>query len=108
MENVERVEVAVLSYGRPLGPRLQIAEGEVVGRPLAMNARYRRAGQRSPDRFLVSDAAAVYVIVLYVEIVVLVLGRGDGFAVHSREAAPAVYSAPDPAADVAAESHEKT
>jgi hypothetical protein len=59
----------------------------------------------------VSDTAAVYVIVLFVEVVVVgivVLGRGDGFAVHSREAAPAVYSAPDPAADVVAGSHKKT
>ena len=58
-----------------------------------------------------SDAAVVYVIVLFVEVADVgdvVLGRGDGFAVHSREAAPAVYSAPDPAADVAAGSHEKT
>lgn len=55
-----------------------------------------------------SDAAAVYVIVLFVEAAVAglaALRRGDGFAVHSSEAAPVVYSAP---AQAAAESHGQT
>ena len=53
----------------------------------------------------------MYVIVLFVEAVVAgiaALGRGAGFAVHSKEAAPVVYSALAPVADVAAESYDRT
>ena len=58
-----------------------------------------------------SDAVAVYVFVLFVDVAVVelaVLGRGDAFAVHSKEAAPAVYSAPARAVAVAAERHDQT
>ena len=72
--------------------------------------RHRKVGQRSPGRFLVSDGAAVYVFGPSVGAAVVglaVLGRVDGFGVHSREAAPVVYSDAAPAPAVAAESHNQ-
>lgn len=107
--NVERVEVAVLSCGRPLAPRLQIVKGEAAVQRWVMTARCSWAGQRSADLAVVPGAAAVYGVVLFADAAVGqtgVLSRGDDFAVHSTEVASVVYSAPDPGA--AAEMHDQT
>lgn len=58
-----------------------------------------------------SDAAAVQLFGPFVEAAVVgraVLGCGDDFDVHSREAAPVVCSDAAPAPAVVAESHDQT
>lgn len=92
----------MLCCGRLVVPPLQIVEEEVAVLQWAKKAKYRWAGRRSPDPVVVPVAAAVYGAVLCAEAAVVgiaVLGRGDGFAVRSRKAAPVVYPAPAPAAE---------
>ena len=99
---VERAGVAVLNFGRPLAPRLQIV---VEGVAVQGRARYSWAEQRRPDRFYGRGAAAAVVVAVLPAVAeVAALIRDVDLAVHSSEAAPVVYFAPAPPA-VAAERH---
>ena len=72
-------------------------------------ARYSWAEQRRPDRFFglgAAAAAAVVVVVLSAVVGIAALICDFDLAVHSREAAPVVHSAPAPAV-VAAERHDQ-